>query len=665
MAAPREAGQRAEVVRRRLAYEADPDGFAARFAADEHGARGPDRGGPARPLPAVVLPDAELDRIARVCLAYGVDGMRADIVVARCAVALAAWHGRDRGDRRRRTRRGPAGPAAPAPQGPARPARHRRAAPRRGPGRGRADETTTRTTAAGGAGPDGGGPDGGGPGPTAAARDGGSPGPDRSGPDAARPGQRRRPGRRARRGRSSGPGAPGRDAAPPRPEPTSAPAESAAAPHGGAAARPGSAYRPRTLRIAGRGARAGTPDAARRRSRAVAGWSAPGCRAASSPAPRTCPPPCAPPLHRGARHAATSRPCGAGPAGGRARRARGQPGAVRRRRLRVDGRAQADDRGQDRRAVAAARRLPAAGPDRHDHLPGARRPSRCCRPPPATRSGCCGWRRCAPAAAPRSPPACAAAAATIATERRRDPRRRPLLIVVTDGRATSGPDPVPSRPRWPGSPPWWSTASPARSGSGLARRLAAALDADVMPLDAAGAGRTAEPDRPTIAEGPPDAAGQSHHRSRRRAHHPAAPPPGRAGRAHRTRQGQVDRRVRDGVAGLERRLADRGLPVRQVARSGGSARRPRSRRSARSPAARPVAWHKMGEGWSWIQRAGTERDHAAEAAEGWAQIKRDLAAETLPVLRARRVHLPDEVGLGRRRRRGRHAGATGPAPSTW
>lgn len=41
-----------------------------------------------------------------------------------------------------------------------------------------------------------------------------------------------------------------------------------------------------------------------------------------------------------------------------------------------------------------------------------------------------------------------------------------------------------------------------------------------------------------------------------------------------------------------------------------------------------VTWHKMGEGWSWIQREGTERDHAAEAAEGWAQIKRDLAAET-------------------------------------
>jgi cob(I)alamin adenosyltransferase len=41
-----------------------------------------------------------------------------------------------------------------------------------------------------------------------------------------------------------------------------------------------------------------------------------------------------------------------------------------------------------------------------------------------------------------------------------------------------------------------------------------------------------------------------------------------------------------------------------------------------------VDWHKMGEGWSWIQRPGTEEDHAADAREGWEQIKRDLAAET-------------------------------------
>ncbi|GIH67854.1 cob(I)yrinic acid a,c-diamide adenosyltransferase [Sphaerimonospora thailandensis] len=42
----------------------------------------------------------------------------------------------------------------------------------------------------------------------------------------------------------------------------------------------------------------------------------------------------------------------------------------------------------------------------------------------------------------------------------------------------------------------------------------------------------------------------------------------------------------------------------------------------------PVTWHKMGEGWSWIQRPGTETDHAADAREGWEQVRRDLAAQT-------------------------------------
>jgi cob(I)alamin adenosyltransferase len=43
-----------------------------------------------------------------------------------------------------------------------------------------------------------------------------------------------------------------------------------------------------------------------------------------------------------------------------------------------------------------------------------------------------------------------------------------------------------------------------------------------------------------------------------------------------------------------------------------------------------VQWHKMGEGWSWIQR-GDDEDHARDAREGWAQIKRDLAAESFGV----------------------------------
>jgi cob(I)alamin adenosyltransferase len=42
----------------------------------------------------------------------------------------------------------------------------------------------------------------------------------------------------------------------------------------------------------------------------------------------------------------------------------------------------------------------------------------------------------------------------------------------------------------------------------------------------------------------------------------------------------------------------------------------------------PVEWHKMGSGWSWTRKAGSEADHAAAAIEGWAEIKRRLAAET-------------------------------------
>ena len=42
----------------------------------------------------------------------------------------------------------------------------------------------------------------------------------------------------------------------------------------------------------------------------------------------------------------------------------------------------------------------------------------------------------------------------------------------------------------------------------------------------------------------------------------------------------------------------------------------------------PIEWHKMGSGWSWSRRPGTEDDHAAAAAEGWQEIKRRLAAET-------------------------------------
>ncbi|ANP54276.1 magnesium chelatase subunit D [Streptomyces griseochromogenes] len=93
VAASREPDQRVEVVRRRLAYDDDPAGFAARWADDEAAVRG--RIVAARELlPQVRLGDGALRQIAATCAAFEVDGMRADIVMARTATALAAWAGR-------------------------------------------------------------------------------------------------------------------------------------------------------------------------------------------------------------------------------------------------------------------------------------------------------------------------------------------------------------------------------------------------------------------------------------------------------------------------------------------------------------------------------------------------------------------------------------------
>jgi cob(I)alamin adenosyltransferase len=51
-----------------------------------------------------------------------------------------------------------------------------------------------------------------------------------------------------------------------------------------------------------------------------------------------------------------------------------------------------------------------------------------------------------------------------------------------------------------------------------------------------------------------------------------------------------------------------------------------------------VSWNKMGEGWSWLRRAdGAELEAADAAREGWAQIRRDLAAATY------RLYVLDEL----------------------
>ena len=92
VAASRDVAERTEVVRRRLAHDADPDAFAARFAGDEDALRARLVEARGR-LASVALPDAELVRISALCAEVEVDGMRADVVLARTAVAHAAWRG--------------------------------------------------------------------------------------------------------------------------------------------------------------------------------------------------------------------------------------------------------------------------------------------------------------------------------------------------------------------------------------------------------------------------------------------------------------------------------------------------------------------------------------------------------------------------------------------
>ncbi|MFJ2113709.1 putative cobaltochelatase [Streptomyces sp. NPDC087850] len=93
VAASREPELRVEVVRRRLAYDDDPAAFAARWAGEEAALR--ERIVAARALlPEVRLGDSVLLQIAATCAAFEVDGMRADLVMARTATALAAWAGR-------------------------------------------------------------------------------------------------------------------------------------------------------------------------------------------------------------------------------------------------------------------------------------------------------------------------------------------------------------------------------------------------------------------------------------------------------------------------------------------------------------------------------------------------------------------------------------------
>lgn len=91
--AERDAAVRAEVVRRRIAFDRDPTAFVSQWTAAEQAER--HRLAAARQLlPNIQLDDTLLHLITGICTDFGVDGMRADIAMYRAAVALAAYEGR-------------------------------------------------------------------------------------------------------------------------------------------------------------------------------------------------------------------------------------------------------------------------------------------------------------------------------------------------------------------------------------------------------------------------------------------------------------------------------------------------------------------------------------------------------------------------------------------
>ena len=92
VATPKDLPSRIEVIRRRDAFERDPAGFTAHWSGAEAELRNRILAARTR-LPDIALPDAALERAARLCLALGTDGLRGELTLIRAARALAALEG--------------------------------------------------------------------------------------------------------------------------------------------------------------------------------------------------------------------------------------------------------------------------------------------------------------------------------------------------------------------------------------------------------------------------------------------------------------------------------------------------------------------------------------------------------------------------------------------
>ncbi|MDN0083157.1 putative cobaltochelatase [Crenobacter sp. SG2305] len=94
VSAPRDPVVRTEVVRRRLAFEADPAGFIATWQADTDALRATIHAAQDN-IATVTLPDSLLSFISELCCEFEVASLRADIVMHKAARAIAALAGRD------------------------------------------------------------------------------------------------------------------------------------------------------------------------------------------------------------------------------------------------------------------------------------------------------------------------------------------------------------------------------------------------------------------------------------------------------------------------------------------------------------------------------------------------------------------------------------------
>jgi magnesium chelatase subunit D len=87
--APLEPADRARAVRRRLAWDADPDAAAAEWRGAEAAVAA--RLADCRPA---AIADGLIEAVAGLCAAVGAEGLRADLTICRAAAALAGWEGR-------------------------------------------------------------------------------------------------------------------------------------------------------------------------------------------------------------------------------------------------------------------------------------------------------------------------------------------------------------------------------------------------------------------------------------------------------------------------------------------------------------------------------------------------------------------------------------------